>query len=45
MTDATTDVICPFLIDSGVSRGQAVRLTSSLETFISQHNYPEPIGI
>lgn len=45
MTDATTDVICPFLIDSGLSRGQAVRLTSSLDTIISQHNYPEPIGI
>ena len=45
MTEATTDVICPFLIDSGLSRGQAVRLTSSLDTIISQHNYPEPIGI
>ena len=45
MTEATTDIICPFLIDSGLSRGQAVRLTSSLDTIISQHNYPEPIGI
>ncbi|MBR1778875.1 MAG: Hsp33 family molecular chaperone HslO [Alphaproteobacteria bacterium] len=45
MTDATTDVICPFLIDSGLSRGQAVRLQETLDTIISQHNYPEPIGI
>ncbi len=45
MTDATTDVICPFLIDSGLSRGQAVRLTSSLDTIISQHHYPESIGL
>ena len=45
MTDATTDVICPFLIDSGLSRGQAVRLHKTLDTIISQHNYPEPIGI
>ena len=45
MPDATTDVICPFLIDSGLSRGQTVRLTSSLDTIISQHSYPEPIGI
>lgn len=45
MTDATTDIICPFLIDSGLSRGQAVRLQKTLDTIISQHNYPEPIGI
>ena len=45
MTDSTTDVICPFLIDSGLSRGQTVRLTSTLDTIISQHNYPEPIGV
>lgn len=45
MTEATTDVICPFLIDSGLSRGQTVRLTSTLDTIISQHNYPEPIGV
>ena len=45
MTDATTDIICPFLIDSGLSRGQAVRLQGTLDTIISQHNYPEPIGI
>ena len=44
MTEKTTDVICPFLIDSGLSRGQAVRLTDSLDTIISQHAYPEPIG-
>ncbi len=45
MTQLTTDVICPFLIDSGLSRGQTVRLTSSLDTIISQHHYPEPIGV
>lgn len=45
MADATTDIICPFLIDSGLSRGQAVRLQKTLDTIISQHNYPEPIGV
>ena len=45
MTDATTDIVCPFLIDSGLTRGQAVRLQKTLDTIISQHNYPEPIGI
>ena len=45
MTDANTDIICPFLIDSGLSRGQAVRLQKTLDTIISQHDYPEPIGI
>lgn len=45
MTDATTDVICPFLIDSGLSRGQAVRLNATLDTIISQHDYPEPVGV
>ena len=45
MTETTTDVICPFLIDSGLSRGQAVRLHETLDTIISQHDYPEPIGI
>ena len=45
MTDATTDIICPFLIDSGLSRGQAVRLQKTLDTIISQHDYPESIGI
>ena len=44
MTEITTDVICPFLIDSGLSRGQSVRLGESLDTIISQHAYPEPIG-
>jgi len=45
MTDATTDIICPFLIDSGLSRGQAVRLQKTLDTIISRHDYPEPIGV
>lgn len=45
MTETQTDSICPFLIDSGLSRGQAVRLQKTLDTIISQHNYPEPIGI
>lgn len=44
MTDAATDVICPFIIDSGLSRGQAVRLSTVLDTIISQHQYPERIG-
>ncbi len=45
MTDATTDIICPFLIDSGLSRGQAVRLQKTLDTIISRHDYPESIGV
>ena len=45
MTESTTDIICPFLIDSGLSRGQAVRLNETLDTIISQHAYPEPIGV
>lgn len=45
MTEITADVICPFLIDSGLSRGQAVRLNKTLDTIISQHDYPEPIGV
>ena len=45
MTETTTDIICPFLIDSGLSRGQAVRLQKTLDTILSQHDYPEPIGI
>ena len=45
MTEATTDIICPFLIDSGLSRGQAVRLQKTLDTIISQHDYPESIGV
>ena len=44
MTESTTDVICPFLIDSGLTRGQAVRLNETLDTIISQHHYPESIG-
>lgn len=38
------NVIQPFLIDAGMSRGQAVRLTSVLDTIIDQHKYPEQIG-
>lgn len=38
------NVIQPFLIDAGMSRGQAVRLTSVLDTIIDQHQYPEQIG-
>ncbi|MCQ2966721.1 MAG: Hsp33 family molecular chaperone HslO [Alphaproteobacteria bacterium] len=38
------NVIQPFLIDAGMSRGQAVRLTSVLDTMINQHQYPEQIG-
>lgn len=45
MTETTTDIICPFLIDSGLSRGQIVRLQKTLDTILFQHNYPEPIGI
>lgn len=44
MTSVATDIVCPFLIDSGLSRGQTVRLTSVLDTIISQHDYPERIG-
>lgn len=45
MTDATADIICPFLIDSGLTRGQAVRLQKTLDDIIFQHRYPEPVGI
>ena len=45
MTETTADVICPFLIDSGLSRGQAVRLQETLDTIISRHDYPEEIGV
>ncbi len=44
MQEQTTDIICPFIIDSGLSRGQAVRLGPSLDTMLSKHAYPEEIG-
>lgn len=44
MTDTFENIVQPYLIDSGMSRGQAVRLTSVLDTIIGQHGYPESVG-
>ena len=44
MTDTSENIVQPYLIDSGMSRGQAVRLTSVLDTIIGQHGYPESVG-
>jgi len=44
MTDTSENFVQPYLIDSGMSRGQAVRLTSVLDTIIGQHGYPESVG-
>lgn len=44
MTDTAENIVQPYLIDSGMSRGQAVRLTSVPDTIIGQHGYPESVG-
>lgn len=38
-----TDKIYSFTIDDGISRGQAVRLNTTLNTILSQHQYPERV--
>lgn len=44
MTDTSENIVQPYLIDNGMSRGQAVRLTTVLDTIIGQHGYPESVG-
>lgn len=39
-----TDEVYSFLIDGGISKGQAVRLTETLDVILGQHRYPERVG-
>ncbi len=44
MSDSLRDSTLGFLIDAGLTRGQSVRLSATLDTMISQHAYPEKVG-
>lgn len=39
-----SDAAYSFIIDSGLTRGHAVRLNETLETVLSQHRYPATLG-
>lgn len=39
------DAAYSFIIDSGLTRGHAVRLCDTLNTILSQHDYPQTVGM
>lgn len=44
MSDSVKDSTLGFLIDSGLTRGQIARLSTTADKMISQHAYPEKVG-
>ncbi len=39
------DAAYSFVIDGGLTRGHAVRLSETLDTILSQHDYPQAVGL
>lgn len=42
---ANNDYSLSFILENGMSRGQSVRLSESLDEIIKRHNYPNEIGL
>lgn len=40
-----SDAAYSFVIDDGLTRGHAVRLNETLDLILSQHNYPQTVGL